>query len=141
MSNGPVFKSLHISQEEPALGTSGSSVGVSGGVLLRPGNKLMMDRQNCRSMFEPREVPRKPQEQKPTLGPSLLSPSGPPLSSVQLTEEVIRRTNGITRRIQEVFRAVQERRLQDQVEPAANRTLEAVESVVAVIPLVLTCHF
>jgi len=75
-SNGPVFKSLHISQEEPALGTSGSSVGASGGVL------------------------------------------------------------GITRRIQEVFRAVQERRLQDQVEPAANRTLEAVESVVAVIPLV-----
>lgn len=80
------------------------------------------------SMYEPREGPRSPQRTNPT--------NNTPVTPLPSTaDEVIRRTNIITRRIQEVFRNVQERR-QDQIEPCAQRIVEAVQSMATIIPQV-----
>lgn len=125
VANGPTPpKVQQTSQEEPASAASGSG---PGGVILR-GSKIAAARHF--SMYEPREGgPRSNaaavQQQQ--------QPQQRPVVNKALAEEVIRRTNLITRRIQEVFRAVQERRLQDQVEPAGGRTLESVLSVVALV--------
>lgn len=54
---------------------------------------------------------------------------------IQTSEEVFKRTNLITRRIQEVFRNVQDRK-HDQIESCALRIVEAVQSVVAIVPQV-----
>ena len=78
------------------------------------------------SMYEPREGPR------PLKAPVTASKSvSPSKSSTFMSEEVIRRTNIITKRIQDVFRTVQERRY-DQVEPCAERIVEAVQLMATV---------
>ena len=82
------------------------------------------------SMYEPREGPRSPQRAPTNNSPTVSSP----LPST--SDEVIRRTNIITRRIQEVFRNVQDRR-QDQIEPCAQRIVEAVQSMATIIPQVI----
>lgn len=81
------------------------------------------------SMYEPREGPRSPQRAPPADSAAVSSP----LPST--SDEVVRRTNIITRRIQEVFRNVQDRR-QDQIEPCAQRIVEAVQSMATIIPQV-----
>ena len=53
---------------------------------------------------------------------------GLPSRSTVLSEDVIRHTNVVTKRIQEVFRTVQDRR-QDQLEPCAERIQEAVRAM------------
>lgn len=58
---------------------------------------------------------------------------------IQTSDEVIRRTNWITKRIQEVFQNVQSRK-HDQIESCALRIVEAVQSVVAIIPEVLVLY-
>lgn len=82
------------------------------------------------SMYEPREGPRSPQRPTP---PTVTAPGSVALSKT--SDEVIRRTNIITRRIQDVFRNVQERR-QDQIEPCAQLIVEAVQSMATIIPQV-----
>nr|CAG4649372.1 EOG090X0784 [Scapholeberis mucronata] len=77
------------------------------------------------SMYEPREGPRSPQRSTPT--------TATPAALPKTSDEVIRRTNIITRRIQDVFRNVQERR-QDQIEPCARLIVEAVQSMATIIP-------
>lgn len=80
------------------------------------------------SMYEPREGPRSPQRVNPA--------NNTPVTPLPTTsDEVVRRTNIITRRIQDVFRNVQERR-QDQIEPCALRIVEAVQSMVTIVPQV-----
>ena len=75
------------------------------------------------SMYEPREGPKSP---PPPPAASSVAPS------TSLPDEVIRRTNVITRRIQEVFRNVQDKRY-DQMEPCSQRIVEAVQSMATVI--------
>lgn len=93
------------------------------------------------SMYEPREGPRSPQRSTPTNNTAGSSAAAASASATSLpapttSDEVVRRTNIITRRIQEVFRNVQERR-HDQVEPCAQRIVEAVQSMATIIPQVV----
>lgn len=102
------------------------------GSVTRRGSKIHAARHY--SMYEPREGPRSPQHTRETpTSPTENLAAISPLSST--ADEVIRRTNIITKRIQEVFRNVQERR-QDQVEPCAQRIVEAVQSMAIIIPQV-----
>ena len=81
------------------------------------------------SMYEPREGPKSPPPLPP---PTASSPPVSPPTPISLADEVIRRTNVITRRIQEVFRNVQDKRY-DQVEPCSQRIVDAVQSMASVI--------
>lgn len=83
------------------------------------------------SMYEPREGPRSPQRSTPTNSTAASTTASPPPPTT--ADEVVRRTNIITRRIQEVFRNVQERR-QDQIEPCAQRIVEAVQTMTTIVP-------
>lgn len=86
------------------------------------------------SMYEPREGPRSPQRPAATNSTAASTTASPPPPTT--ADEVVRRTNIITRRIQEVFRNVQERR-QDQIEPCAQRIVEAVQTMATIIPQVV----
>jgi len=77
------------------------------------------------SMYEPREGPKSPP-------PSAVSSPVAPPTPISLPDEVIRLTNVITRRIQEVFRNVQDKRY-DQLEPCSQRIVDAVQSMASVI--------
>ena len=83
------------------------------------------------SMYEPREGPRSQRTQPTSVAGNTSSTyNGPglPSRSTVLSEDVIRHTNVVTKRIQEVFRTVQDRR-QDQLEPCAERIQEAVRAM------------
>nr|CAG4640063.1 EOG090X0784 [Daphnia pulex] len=88
------------------------------------------------SMYEPREGPRSPQRSTPTNSPAAAAASATSATSLPVpttSDEVVRRTNIITKRIQEVFHNVQNRR-HDQVEPCAQRIVEAVQSMATIVP-------
>jgi hypothetical protein len=90
------------------------------------------------SMYEPREGPRSPQRSTPTNSPAAAAASATSATSLPVpttSDEVVRRTNIITKRIQEVFHNVQNRR-HDQVEPCAQRIVEAVQSMATIVPQV-----
>lgn len=89
------------------------------------------------SMYEPREGPRSPQRSTPTNSPAAAASatSATSLPVPTTSDEVVRRTNIITKRIQEVFHNVQNRR-HDQVEPCAQRIVEAVQSMATIVPQV-----
>jgi len=95
------------------------------------------------SMYEPREGPRSPQRSTPTNSTAASSASATSATSLPvptISDEVVRRTNIITKRIQEVFHNVQNRR-HDQVEPCAQRIVEAVQSMATIVPQVKLCKF
>ena len=125
------------------------------GVTMRGKNHVA---RHC-SMYEPREGPPNPREHPPNprehpsnprehppnprehpsntrggtkIPMGALKSASPALpSSTFVADEVHRRTNLITKRIQDVFHAVQERRV-DLVEPSAERIVDAVRSMAAV---------
>jgi len=99
--------------------TSTTSTSVNDPVTMRSKGHVT---RHC-SMYEPREGPRR--SKTPVTGTKSAS------SSTFMADEVSRRSNIITKRIQDVFRAVQERRL-ELVEPSAERIVEAVQSMAAV---------
>ena len=100
--------------------TSSSDVGVT----MRSKNHVA---RHC-SMYEPREGPPSPRGGAKTPVVATKSASA---ASTFVAEEVHRRTNLITKRIQDVFRAVQERRV-ELAEPNAERIVDAVQSMAAV---------
>ena len=107
--------------QPPTIAATSSSKSLEDAVTLRNSSGSVNKIQTRHfSMYEPREGPKSP------------PPPAAVVPSTSLPDEVIRRTNVITRRIQEVFRNVQDKRY-EQMEPCSQRIVEAVQSMATVI--------
>lgn len=114
-ANGPLMPAKPTAVEDPPTPP----------VILR-GSKIAATRHF--SMYEPREG--YPSSRGSPAGAVVRAQVPPAKPS---SEEVIRRTNLITRCIQDVFRNVQERRL-DQLEPSAQKVVEVVQAMGLIVP-------